>query len=209
MIAVLAVLPAVAGGCGERDPAKRAKLLRVKFLEALRSYYFDRNRELAVEHNPEPPAVGAPLVHEYIIDPQKVSFTRYPDTEDKPLPEGMPAAKRKLLYPAKDDPRAEEAVADAYEAVVTYLVITYKREEQKLMIPVDPVDPLLKPEMQALEEKDVVRPVYLPIVYTRGRHHFVYHGGRLVPDDEPDEDPLTEEERGRIINPPEAPTAQK
>jgi hypothetical protein len=187
----LAALPVLAGGCAKKEP----KVLRAQFREALESYYFDLNREMAHERNPEPPAEGAPIVHEYVINPEAFPRTRYPEPDE----EHMPAAKRKAVDPTTDKP--DETVEGSYEADVHYLVITYKREEQKLRIPVEPVDPLLKPEMISLKDEDAIRAVYLPIVYRWGKQHFVFHRGRLIAERIPHEEPLTEQERAEVIRP--------
>lgn len=186
----------LAPGCGERDPAKRAAGFRSRFLAAVQANYADRNRDMARERDIQ----SLPLVHEYVIDHDVHPKTGWPATDE----EGMPAAKRKLLYPEEKE-RADEVVPDAYEATVRYLVITYQREEEKLAIPADPVDPEISPDMISLKEgSDAVRAVYYPNVYRWGRQHFVFRSGKLAADGPPVEDPLTEAERNAAINPPEA-----
>lgn len=183
--AVLAVLIVAAPGCGEKDP----KVLRPRFRAAIEAHYEELRRVAIKERDLD----EAPLVHDFID-------IKYPDVTE----EQMPVPKRKVLWPAKDDPDAEKPVEGALEAEVSYYLVTFKRQEEKLVVPDNPVDPVVKPDKVEVHETDV-QPIYVPAVYRRGKEHFVYYGGRLIPDPFPREETLTEQERLAIIKPPKNP----
>lgn len=179
-LAALVVLLGLLSGCGEKDP----KILRQKFRDALEGHYADLRRVAIKEREID----AAPLVHDFIA-------IQYPEKNE----EQMPVAKRKALY-GKDDPEAEKPLEGVLEAEVSYQLVTYKRQDEKLVIPDNPVDQGVKPDK--VETHEDVRSIYVPAVYRRGKERFLYYSGRLVPEAYPREEPLTEDERLTIVMPP-------
>jgi hypothetical protein len=102
---------------------------------------------------------------------------------------------------------AIEKKADGLHATVSYLLVTKEREVAKLSVPQDAVPSDMKPA--DVPKQEVTRVIYKPVRYARGRLHFRFTGGRLVPDRMPYEEVLGEEERLQVIKAPPAKEAVK